>query len=106
MFDELTDEKAVRRRIISQGRHLLESIIDAYEAGALDDPKQAAGLCTLFALCAEGKVYAFFDEETSSTKWSITDNWAKHLREVEDSILSSKIIKGPWKNSVDKDVNT
>lgn len=96
MYDNFVDEKTVRRRILAQGRHILQSIIEAYDAGLLDDPKSGANLCTLFALCAEGKVEASFCEETAVTKWSLTKDWTKYLREVEESILDSKIIKGPW----------
>lgn len=110
MYDNFIDDKVVRRRIMSQGRHILESIIEAFNTGMLEDPKHAANLCTLFLLCAEGKVTASFDEISAATKWSLTEDWTKHLREIEQSILrqnvDSKIIKGPWKNSVDKKSNT
>ena len=106
MFEDFVDEKTVRRRILSQGRHILQSIIESYQTGMLDDPGSAINICTLFAMCAEGKVTARFDEETALTKWSLTDDWTRHLREVEQSILDSKIIKGPWKKTVDTDVNT
>ena len=106
MLDNFIDEKTVRRRVLTQGRHILQSIIESYDSGLLDDPHQAANLCTLFALCIEGKVTASFDEETATTKWSLTEDWTKHLREVEQSIFDSKIIKGPWENSVDKKINT
>jgi hypothetical protein len=106
MYDNFVDEKTVRRRILAQGRHILQSIIDAYDEGLLDDPQRSPTLCTLFALCAEGKVQANFDEDTALTKWSLTDDWTKHLRDVERSILEPKIIKGPWKKTVDNDINT
>ena len=106
MFDDFVDEKTARRRVLSQGRHILQSIIESYDLGMLDDPRQAANLCTLFALCIEGKVTATFDEESATTKWSLTENWTKHLRDVEQSILDSKIIKGPWQKTVDKLLNT
>ena len=106
MFDNYVDEKTARRRILAQGRYVLQSIIESYNSGMLDDPQAAANLCTLFALCAEGKVTASFDEETTLTKWALTEDWTKHLRDVEKSIFDSKIVKGPWPNSVDKDLNT
>lgn len=106
MFDDFVDEKTARRRVLTQGRHILQSIIESYDSGMLDDPRQAANLCTLFALCIEGKVTATFDEESATTKWSLTENWTQHLREVEQSIFDSKIIKGPWQNSVDNGVNS
>lgn len=106
MLDNFVDEKTVRRRVLAQGRHILQSIIESYDTGMLDDPIAAANLCTLFALCIEGKVTASFDEETACTKWSMTEDWTRHLREIEQSILDSKIIKGPWKKTVDTDVNT
>ena len=106
MFENFTDEKTARRRILSQGRHILQSIIEAYETGMLDDPNHAANICTLFALCAEGKITASFDEDTALTKWSLTEDWTRHLLEVEQSILDSKIIKGPWEKTVDKPLNT
>ena len=106
MFDEFVDEKTARRRILAQGRHILQSIIESYDSGMLDGPRQAANLCTLFALCIEGKVTATFDNESATTKWSLTEDWTRHLREVEQSILDSKIIKGPWQKTVDKPLNT
>ncbi len=102
MYDDFVDEKIVRRRILTQGRHILQSIIEAYDSGLLDDPQKSSTLCTLFALCAEGKVSATFDEQTALTKWSLTDDWTKHLREAERAILEPKIINGPWKKTVDK----
>ena len=106
MFDDYVDEKTARRRVLAQGRHILQSIIESYNSGMLDDPRQAANLCTLFALCIEGKVTATFDAESATTKWSLTEDWTQHLRAVEQSIFDSKIIKGPWRNSVDKPLNT
>ena len=106
MLDDFVDEKTARRRLYAQGRHILRSILEAYDTGMLDDPRSAANLCSLFALCIEGKVRADFDHETSSTKWSLTNDWTKHLREIEKSIFDSKIIKGPWDKIVDNDVNT
>lgn len=106
MFDNFVDEKTARRRVYAQGRHILRSILEAYDRGMLDDPHSAANLCTLFALCIEGKVRAEFDHDLDLTKWSMTEDWTKHLREVEQSIFDSKIIKGPWQNSVDNDVNS
>ena len=106
MFDNFVDEKTVRRRVLAQGRHILQSIIEAYDSGMLDDPQHAANLCALFALCVEGKVTANFDEQSATTKWSLTENWTQHLREIEQSIFDSKIVKGPWKKTVDNDINT
>ena len=106
MFDNFVDEKTAKRRILAQGRHILQSIIESYDLGTLDDPRQAAALCTLFALCIEGKVTATFDEATATTKWSLTEDWTRRLREVEQSIFESKIIKGPWNKTVDKQLNT
>ena len=106
MIDNFVDEKTARRRVLAQGRHILQSIIESYDSGMPDDPRQAANLCTLFALCIEGKVTATFDQDSATTKWSLTEDWTRHLREVEESIFESKIIKGPWKNSVDKKVST
>ena len=106
MFDDFVDEKTARRRVLAQGRHILQSIIESYDMGLLDDPRQAANLCTLFALCIEGKVTANFDAESATTKWSLTEDWTEHLRAVEQSIFDSKIIKGPWQKKVDKPLNT
>ena len=47
-----------------------------------------------------------FDEETATTKWSLTDKYIQRLKEVEESILESKLLKGPWENSLDPDTNT
>ena len=46
MFDDFVDEKTARRRVLAQGRHILQSIIEAYDTGMLDDPRHAANLCT------------------------------------------------------------
>ena len=105
MYDNFIDVKSTRRRILSQGRHILQSIVEAYSSGILDEPNAAANLCTLFALAAEGKVQATFDEESAKVKWSLTESWTQRLREVEQSIMDSKIIKGPWQNSIDTDTN-
>ena len=106
MFDNFVDEKTARRRVYAQGRHILRSILEAYDKGMLDDPHSAANLCTLFALCIEGKVRAEFDDDVALTKWSMTEDWTKHLREVEQSIFDSKIIKGPWQKTVDNNLNS
>ncbi len=106
MFDDFVDEKTARRRVLAQGRHVLQSIIESYNSGMLDDPRQAANLCTLFALLIEGKVTATFDEDSATTKWSLTEDWTQHLRAVEQSIFDSKITKGPWQKTVDKPLNT
>ena len=106
MYDNFTDEKTARRRILSQGRHVLQSIVEAYSSGILDEPNAAANLCTLFALAAEGKVQATFDDKSAKVKWSLTEDWTRKLRETEQSIMGSKIIKGPWKKTVDKPLNT
>ena len=106
MFDDFVDEKTARRRVLAQGRHILQSIIESYDAGMLDDPRQAANLCTLFALCIEGKVTATFDDQSATTKWSLTENWTQHLRDVEKSIFDSKIVKGPWHETLDNQVKT
>ena len=106
MFDNFVDEKTARRRVYAQGRHILRSILEAYDKGMLDNPHSAANLCTLFALCIEGKVRAEFDDDIALTKWSMTEDWTKHLREVEQSIFDSKIIKGPWQKTVDNDLNS
>ncbi len=105
-MDEFTDPLLPKRKVMAQGVNILRSIIEAYNQGALDDPQQSANLCSLFALVAEGKVIGHFDNDSATTKWSLTDNYIKRLREVEDSILESKLLKGPWKNSLDPDVNT
>ncbi len=106
MFDAFVDEKTARRRVLAQGRHILRSILEAYDTGHLDDPRHSANLCTLFALLIEGKVTATFDEDSATTKWSLTEDWTQHLRAVEQSIFDSKIIKGPWQKTVDKPLNT
>lgn len=105
-MDNFIDPHISRRKIMSQGANILRSIVDAYNDGALDDPKQSMQLCSLFALVAEGKVVGSFDEETATTKWSLTDKYIQRLKEVEESILESKLLKGPWKNSLDPDTNT
>ena len=106
MDNEILDEKFVRRKVMTQGVNILRAIIESYHSGIFDDPKASMHLCSLFALIAEGKVIGHFDSETASTKWTLSEDYMKRLQEIEDDILQSKILKGPWKNSLDPDVNT
>lgn len=101
-FEMGEDPHKARRRIMTQGVNILHSLVEAYNEGLLDDPDKAASLCAMFALVAEGKVSGNFDEETGTTKWSLTDNYIQRLREAEEMILGSKIVKGPWEKTVDK----
>ena len=103
--DPVDDPRRARRRIMAQGVNILHSLVEAYETGGLDDPNTSINLCTMFALIAEGKVTGNFDDETGRTKWSLTDNYMKRLREVEEMLAGSKIIKGPWEKSVDIETN-
>jgi hypothetical protein len=105
-FDLGADPVKARRRILAQGVNILHSLIEAYNGGMLDDPNNSANLCTMFALVAEGRVTGNFDEDTGLTKWSLTDDYIQRLQKTEEMILGSKLIKGPWKNSVDKQVKT
>ena len=52
----------------------------------LDDHKQAAHLCTMFALVAEGKVEGTFDEVTGLTKWTLKEDYQKKLEEEYDML--------------------
>jgi hypothetical protein len=101
-----SDEKSIRRRILAQGRHILQTLIEAHSSGTLQDPHTAVSLCSLFSLCADGKVKAHFDEVDAMTKWSLTEGGIEELRQAEQAIVESKIIKGPWKNSIDTELNT
>ena len=103
-FEVGADPDVARRRIMAQGMRILNALSEAYSEGLLDDPKQAANLCTMFALVAEGKVIGTFDEETGKTKWALEDNYQRKLEEVREAILSTKIVKGPWEKSVDTDL--
>lgn len=100
------DEKSIRRRILAQGRHILQTLIEAHSSGTLQDPHTAVSLCSLFSLCADGKVKAYFDEADAMTKWSLTEGGIEELRRAEQAIGEPKIIKGPWKNSIDTKLNT
>ncbi len=104
-FEVGADPVKARQRIMAQGMRILNALVEAYNEGILDDPKQAAHLCTMFALVAEGKVKGSFDETSGKTKWSIEDNYQKKMEQVRDAILSTKVVKGPWKKNVDKDLN-
>ena len=42
-----------------------------------------------------------FDEVDAMTKWSLTEGGIEELRRAEQTIMGSKIIKGPWADSVD-----
>ena len=106
LFSDPIDPRVARRRIMAQGMNILHSLAEMYNVGGLEDPRQCASLCTMFSLIAEGKVTGHFDEDSGLTKWSLTDNYIKRLREAEESILASKIIKGPWKNVLDKSPNS
>tara|TARA_B100000900_G_scaffold413479_1_gene437578 strand:+ start:1279 stop:1665 length:387 start_codon:yes stop_codon:yes gene_type:complete len=104
-FEVGADPIKVRQRIMGQGMRILNALVEAYNDGILDDNKQSAHLCTMFALVAEGKVVGTFDEETGLTKWALKEDYQKKLEEVREAILSTKIVKGPWEKSVDKDLN-
>jgi hypothetical protein len=90
---------------MAQGMRILNAIVEAYNDGILDDHKQAANLCTMFALVAEGKVTGTFDESTGKTKWSLEDNYQKKIEKVRAAILSTKVNKDSWKKDVDTDLN-
>ena len=104
-FEVGADPIKVRQRIMGQGMRILNALVEAYNDGVLDDSSQSAHLCTMFALVAEGKVEGTFDEETGLTKWSLKEDYQRKLEEVREAILSTKIVKGPWEKSVDKDLN-
>ncbi len=104
-FEVGADPIKVRQRIMGQGMRILNALVEAYNDGILDDQKQSAQLCTMFALVAEGKVEGTFDEETGLTKWNLKEDYQKKLEQVREAILSTKIINGPWEKSVDTDLN-
>ena len=103
-FEVGADPIKVRQRIMGQGMRILNALVEAYNDGVLDDHKQSAHLCTMFALVAEGKVEGTFDEVTGLTKWSLKEDYQRKLEEVREAILSTKIVKGPWEKSVDTDL--
>ena len=104
-FEVGADPIKVRQRIMAQGMRILNALVEAYNDGILEDPKQASHLCTMFALVAEGKVEGTFDEVTGLTKWNLKEDYQRKLEEVREAILSTKIVKGPWEKSVDTDLN-
>ena len=104
-FEVGADPIKVRQRIMAQGMRILNALVEAYNDGILDDHKQAASLCTMFALVAEGKVVGTFDEQTGLTKWTLKEDYQKKLEQVREAILSTKIVKGPWNKTVDTDLN-
>mgnify|MGYP004347539985 FL=1 len=103
-FEVGADPIKVRQRIMAQGMRILNALVEAYNDGILDDPKQSAHLCTMFALVAEGKVEGTFDEETGLTKWSLKDDYQKKLEQVREAILSTKLVAGPWEKDIDIDL--
>ena len=72
-FEVGEDPTKARRRIHAQGVNILRSLVEAYNTGMLDDPKQAASLCTMFALVAEGKVKGSFDDAQTAMKTVFED---------------------------------
>jgi len=104
-FEVGADPIKVRQRIMGQGVRILNALVEAYNDGILDDSKQAAQLCTMFALVAEGKVEGTFDEETGLTKWTLKEDYQKKIEQVREAILSTKIVKGPWEKDIDTDLN-
>ena len=104
-FEVGADPIKVRQRIMGQGMRILNALVEAYNDGILDDHKQSAHLCTMFALVAEGKVEGTFDEETGLTKWSLKEDYQRKIEQVREAILSTKIVKGPWEKDIDKDLN-
>ena len=99
------DPIKVRRRIHTQGLNILRSIIEAYNGGLLEDPRHTKTFCTTLALIAEGKVKGHFDEDQGVTKWTMVESEIDRLNKIRDAILGSKIVEGPWKKSVDTDLN-
>lgn len=105
IFNYGEDPVKVRRRIHTQGLNILRAIIEAYNTGLLEDPRHTKTFCTTLALIAEGKVKGHFDEELGLTRWETTDNELERLSKIREMILGKKIVEGPWKKSVDTDLN-
>ena len=96
IFEFEDDPRIARRRIMAQGLNILRAIAESYNTGMLEDPIASKKLCTMFSLIAEGRVTGHFDEQTCSTKWNLTEDYMAKLREVEEAILSQKLVPGPW----------
>lgn len=105
IFNYGEDPVKVRRRIHTQGLNILRAIIEAYNTGLLEDPRHTKTFCTTLALIAEGKVKGHFDEDQGVTKWTMVESEIDRLNKIRDAILGSKIVEGPWKKSVDTDLN-
>jgi len=98
----ITDPVSARRRIMGQGLNILRYISETYNKGDFEDPNKAIGFCSLLMLVAEDKVKGSFNEDTCTTDWTLNENFLKKLEEARESILSSKIIQGPWQETLDK----
>ena len=104
MFDGFVDEKTARRRG-AQGRHILRSILEAGDTGMLDDPNSAPTFapCSLFVLkvkCAQSSMIIQFHQMVHDRR---LDQASPRCRRLDFEV---KIIEGPWKKTVDNDVNT
>ena len=98
---ELADPEQARKRLMGQGLNILRYISEMYNRGEFEEPNKAVGFCSLLMLVAEDKVKGSFNRDTCTTEWTLNENYLKKLEEVRDSILASKIIQGPWQETLD-----
>ena len=100
-YFELADPIAARKRVMGQGLNILRYISEMYNKGELEEPNKAIGLCSLLMLVAEDKIKGSFNEDTCTTEWTLKENYLKKLEEARDAILASKVIEGPWQETLD-----
>ena len=94
-------ETQSKRNLYRQGTKVLHDIVNAYEQGVLDDPRQSALFCSLLACICEGKVEGVLDDDSGLIKWSLTEEYSKQVEALKESVLNSeiqsgKVVKGPW----------
>ena len=87
---------SARKKIMGQGINILRYISEMYSRGEFENPQRSLDFCSLLMLIAEDKVKGNFNEETSTTEWALNENFQRKLEELRESILSSKVVPGPW----------
>ncbi len=92
------DYDEVKKNLYKQSKHVMNTIIDSYFRGTLDDASNAHVLCGLLACVCEGKVKGTFNEDTKVVTWSLTHDFEKEVAALQEALGlgSENVVKGPW----------
>ena len=92
------DYYEVRKNLYKQSKNVMNTIIDSYFRGSLDNANSAHVLCGLLACVCEGKVTGTFDEDTKQVTWALTHTFEKEMAALVEAIGANteNVIKGPW----------